>query len=58
MPLPFFCAVCEKPIRASSDHKYPTIHDKCMENYLEAFEVTTADDFNKNSTSTGKAKKK
>ena len=47
MPLPFFCAVCDKPIQPSKNRKYTTVHDKCMMDYLDAFHGTTADDFNK-----------
>ena len=48
MPLPFFCAVCDKPIASSRDRKYTTIHEKCMKDYLDAFDKTSADEFNKN----------
>ena len=37
MPLPFFCALCDKPINPSSDKKYTTIHEKCMKEYLESY---------------------
>tara|TARA_Y100000310_G_scaffold119129_1_gene117929 strand:- start:872 stop:1021 length:150 start_codon:yes stop_codon:yes gene_type:complete len=40
--------VCDKPIAPSRHRKYATIHDKCMEKYLEAFDSTSADEFNKN----------
>ena len=49
MPLPFFCAVCDKPIKPSRDRKYSTIHDKCMMDYL--------DDFDKNISTTDLPKK-
>ena len=39
MPLPFFCAVCDKPINPSRARKYTTIHNKCMNEYLNAFEI-------------------
>ena len=48
MPLPFFCAVCDKPIQPSINRKYSTVHDKCMLEYLDAFDSTSADEFNKN----------
>ena len=56
MPLPFFCAVCDKPITPSRDRKHNLIHDKCMKEYLSAFHTTTADKYNK-SISTDKNKK-
>ena len=56
MPLPFFCAVCDKPIKPSRDRNHHLIHDKCMEEYLSDCQVTTADEFNK-SISTGRDKK-
>ena len=56
MPLPFFCAVCDKPITPSRDRKHNLIHDKCMDKYLSEFNVTNEDEFNK-SISTGKEKK-
>ena len=58
MPLPFFCAVCDIPIVPSPNRKYATIHDKCMMDYLDAFDSTTADEYNKNINTTDKPKKK
>jgi hypothetical protein len=57
MPLPFFCAVCDKPIKPSGDRKYTTIHDKCMKEYLNAFEVSSADEYNKSTTNNNKDNK-
>ena len=57
MPLPFFCAVCDKPINPSSDKKYSTIHEKCMKDYLSDFDKTSADEFNKNINTTDLPKK-
>ena len=57
MPLPFFCAVCDKPIVPSRDRKYTTVHDKCMTDYLNAFHGTTKDEFNKNILTTDLPKK-
>ena len=57
MPLPFFCAVCDKPIRLSRDSKYTTIHDKCMDEYLDAFEISSADEYNKSTTNNNKDNK-
>ena len=48
MPLPFLCAVCDKPLPPYSSRKYSTVHDKCMLEYLDAFDSTSADEFNKN----------
>ena len=56
MPLPFFCAVCDKPIKPSKHRKYSTIHDKCMEDYLDNFKES-ANKFNKNITTTDLPKK-
>jgi|TARA_Y100000296_G_C5084094_1_gene211465 hypothetical protein len=56
MPLPFFCAICDKPIVPSRHRKHNLIHNRCMDEYLSAFEVTNADEFNE-STSTSKNKK-
>ena len=39
MPQPFFCAVCDKPIRPSVNRKYQTVHDKCMLDYLDKFDI-------------------
>ena len=59
MPLPFFCAVCDKPITPSRDRKHYIIHDKCMKKYLSDFLVMKGDEFNKNiSISTGTKNKK
>ena len=55
MPLPFFCAVCDKPINPSSDKKYATIHEKCMRDYLDNFDNEYK--FNKNITTTDLPKK-
>ena len=44
MPLPFFCAVCDKPINPTLDKKYATIHEKCMNEYLESIDYTTNTD--------------
>ena len=57
MPLPFFCAVCDKPINKSTDKKYATIHEKCMKDYLAAFDSTSEDEFNKNINTTDLPKK-
>ena len=56
MPLPFFCAICDKPIVPSGDRKYATIHKKCMDEYLDAFDVTSADEYNKSTTTNNKEK--
>ena len=56
MTLPFFCAVCDQPITPSRDRKHNLIHDKCMEEYLEAFQLSNANKYN-GSISTGKDKK-
>ena len=56
MPLPFFCAVCDKPITPSRDRKHYLIHDKCMKEYLTAFRTSNASEYN-DSISTGKDKK-
>ena len=57
MPSPFFCAVCDKPIKQSRDKKYTTIHDKCMDEYLSAFEISSADEYNKSTTNNNKDNK-
>ena len=57
MPLPFFCAVCDKPINPSTDKKYATIHEKCMKDYLTDFDSTSSDEFNKNINTTDLPKK-
>tara|TARA_Y100000310_G_scaffold36784_1_gene34616 strand:- start:180 stop:353 length:174 start_codon:yes stop_codon:yes gene_type:complete len=57
MPLPFFCAICDKPIKPSVDRKYVTIHDKCMDEYLNAFEISSADEYNKSTTTNNKDNK-
>ena len=57
MPLPFFCAVCDKPIQPSKNRKYTTVHDKCMMEYLDSFDSTSSDKFNKNITTTDLPKK-
>ena len=55
MPLPFFCAICDKPIVPSRHRKHNLIHNKCMDEYLSAFEATNADEFNESiSISNGK----
>ena len=57
MPLlPFFCAVCDKPIKPSRDREHNLVHNKCMNEYLSAFEESNADEFNE-SISTNKDKK-
>ena len=56
MPLPFFCAVCDKPIVPSRDRKHNLIHEKCMKKYLSEFNISTAKEYNA-SVSTGKKKK-
>ena len=56
MPLPFFCAVCDKPITPSRDRKHNLIHDKCMKEYLSDFKINSPDEYNE-SISTGKNKK-
>ena len=35
MPIPFFCAVCDKPLITTCKSKYATIHEKCMKDYLD-----------------------
>ena len=57
MPLPFFCAVCDKPIAPSRHRKYATIHEKCMKDYLDAFDNISADEFNKDIDTTDLPKK-
>ena len=57
MALPFFCAVCDKPIKPSRDRKYTTIHNKCMNEYLNAFEISSADEYNKSTTNNNKDNK-
>ena len=57
MPLPFFCAVCDKPIAPSRHRKYSTIHEKCMKDYLSAFDNKSADEFNKDIDTTDLPKK-
>ena len=57
MPLPFFCAVCDKPIAPSRHNKYTTIHERCMKDYLSAFDNTSADEFNKDIDTTDLPKK-
>ena len=52
MPLPFFCAVCDKPINPSSDKKYSLVHEKCMKDYLD-----TLGGFDKNINTTDLPKK-
>tara|TARA_Y100001938_G_C7992964_1_gene380469 strand:+ start:318 stop:467 length:150 start_codon:yes stop_codon:yes gene_type:complete len=42
MPLPFFCAICDKPILPTINNKYPTIHKKCMDDYLAKFSIKSA----------------
>ena len=54
MPQPFFCAVCDKPIRPSRDRKYTTIHDKCMEKYLSEFSVQSEKEYRKSRTTNNK----
>ena len=56
MPLPFFCAVCDKPIVPSRDRKHNLIHEKCMKKYLSEFNIATDKEYNA-SVSTGKKKK-
>ena len=56
MPLPFFCAICDKPIAPSRHRKHNLVHDRCMDEYLSAFEVSNAKEYNK-STTTNKFKK-
>ncbi len=57
MPLPFFCAVCDKPITPLRSRKYATIHEKCMKDYLDTFKSTSANEFNKNINTTDLPKK-
>tara|TARA_R100001594_G_scaffold147753_1_gene201371 strand:+ start:169 stop:351 length:183 start_codon:yes stop_codon:yes gene_type:complete len=52
MPLPFFCAVCEKPIAPSKNRKYATVHDKCMMDYLDSYSEEIKENFKKNITTT------
>ena len=56
MPLPFFCAVCDKPIEFSKHRKHKLIHDKCMEEYLNNFDSSSKDYYDK-PTTTNKFKK-
>ena len=56
MPLPFFCAICDKPIVPCKHRKHNLVHDRCMDEYLSAFEVSNAKEYNK-STTTNKFKK-
>ena len=55
MPLPFFCAICDKPIAPSRHRKNNLLHDKCLDSYLENFNVSTKEDYKK-STTTNKEK--
>ena len=57
MPIPFYCAVCDKPILPSKYRKYSTVHDKCMMDYLDAFSSTSLDEFRKNIDTTDLPKK-
>ena len=57
MPLPFFCAICDKPIVSSRHRKHNLIHDKCMDEYLSAFEVSSAKEYKKSTTTNSKRKK-
>ena len=54
MPLPFFCAVCDKPIEFSRNRKHTLIHDKCMEKYLDEFKVNSQEEYNKSTNTTKK----
>jgi|19_taG_2_1085344.scaffolds.fasta_scaffold57167_2 hypothetical protein len=54
-PLPFFCAICDKPIVPSNHRKHNLVHDKCMDQYLSNFDIPTKDDI-KQSTTTSKDK--
>ncbi len=56
MPLPFFCAICDKPIIPSKFMKNNLIHDKCLDDYLENFDIPTKEDY-KQSTTTSREKK-
>ncbi len=55
-PLPFFCAVCDKPIQQSQNRKHDLIHDKCMEEYLSKFKIANKRQYIE-STTTNKQKK-
>ena len=55
-PLPFFCAICDKEIAPSKHRKYGTIHEKCMNKYLEEFDSRPEDYYDK-PTTTNKFKK-
>ena len=57
MPLPFFCALCDKPIVPTKSRKYTTIHEECMDEYLSKHKAPTKDEFNKNSITTVLPKK-
>ncbi len=48
----YFCAVCDKPIKPCKHRKYSTLHDECMKDYLDKFDSTCSEDFNKNITTT------
>ncbi len=52
MPLPFFCAVCDKPIAPSRHRKYTTIHDKCMMDYLDSCSENVKKEFKNNINTT------
>tara|TARA_Y100001963_G_C6512722_1_gene322865 strand:- start:74 stop:253 length:180 start_codon:yes stop_codon:yes gene_type:complete len=57
MSLPFFCAVCDKPLKTNVKNKYKTIHEECMDEYLSKHKAPTKDEFNKNSIITVLPKK-
>ena len=50
MPLPFFCAICDKEIAPSKHRKYGTIHEKCMKKYLKEFDSRPEDYYEKPTT--------
>ena len=50
MPLPFFCAICDKPIMPSRDRKHNLIHDKCLNQYLSNFEIQNSEEYKKSTT--------
>ena len=47
MIMPFFCAICDKPIALSVTRKHNLVHDKCMSKYLEDFKISSQEDYKK-----------
>ena len=52
MPMPFFCAVCDKPITPCKARKHNLIHDKCMDKYLDEFKTSSQEDYKKSTNTT------